>query len=88
MIWTFPGGTVDLYIVQYVLAMHGLDSSDVTNITVSGIETSVAIGNLLPLATYEFRIAVMNGMGISSFNDLNSFTTKCELLAIIDKKNR
>ena len=77
--WIFPNGTVDLYIVQYELAMpHSMDPGDMTNITVSGSETSVAIGNLLPLVTYDFRVAVMNSKGTSSFSHQNSFTTKSE----------
>ena len=85
VMWQSPGGNVDKYIVQYVLAHDGCDSgrineSDVKNITVNGSDTHVVVGNLLPKSTYNFRVAARNSHGISMFSQYNSFSTKCESL--------
>ena len=78
LMWEFPGGTVDNYIVQYVLALDGFGSDSIRSIFVVGAETSVVIGNLLPGSNYEFRVATVNDRGISAFSQLNTFTTLCE----------
>ena len=76
--WKFPGGTVEAYVMQFVLAVYGFDSNNVKNVTVGGSETSVVISNLLPVATYKVRVAVINSRGISIFSPSESFTTQCE----------
>ena len=75
LMWEFPGGTVDNYIVQYVLALDGFASDSIRSILVIGTETSVVIGNLLPRSIYEFRVAAVNNRGISAFSRLTTFTT-------------
>ena len=75
LMWEFPGGTVDNYIVQYVLALDGFGSDNVRSIFVVGTEMSVVIVNLLPGSIYEFRVATANDRGISAFSQLNTFTT-------------
>ena len=73
--WEFPGGIVDNYIVQYVLALDGFASDNVRSIFVVGTEMSVVIDNLLPGSIYEFRVATANDRGISAFSQLSTFTT-------------
>ena len=83
LMWEFPGGTVDNYIVQYVLALDGFASDNVRSIFVIGSETSVVIGNLLPGSSYKFRVAVMNNHGISAFSQPNTFTTLREFYPLL-----
>ena len=80
--WQFPGGTVDVYLVQYILARDSrrFDSPDVINITVNGSETSVQVDDLLPGANYDFRVAVMNNRGTSSFSQVGTFATLRKLM--------
>ena len=80
--WVNPGGTVDLYTVEYVLARDsdGFDSANVLSVIVNGSETSVVVSDLLPGASYEFRVAVNNSRGMSAFSLLGSFQTLCEFL--------
>lgn len=59
-------------------AVYGFDSNNVKNVTVGGSETFVVISNLLPVATYKVRVAVINSRGISIFSPSESFTTQCE----------
>lgn len=79
VMWKFPGGTVEAYVVQFVLAVYHFDNNNAKNVTVGGSKTSVVIGNLLPVATYKVRIAVMNSHGTSMFSPSESFITQCEL---------
>jgi hypothetical protein len=75
--WVNPGGTVDFYIVQYVLAqdLMGFASENVVTIQVNPAETSVTVGdeNLLPGATYSFRVATNNSRGLSAFSPQGTF---------------
>ena len=77
--WINPGGTVDYYVVQYVLARDpmGFDSNSVVTVLVSPNDTLVTVGdeNLLPGATYSFRVAVNNSRGLSAFSPLGRFET-------------
>ena len=77
LIWQYPGGTVDYYIIQYVLAWDsaGFNSSNATKQTVNGSQTSTVIDSLLPEATYKFRVAVMNNHGMSPFSECGIFQT-------------
>ena len=54
--WQFPGGSVDYYIIEYVLAQDsgGFASSNVTIKTANGSQTSVTIRNLSSGAIYKF----------------------------------
>jgi hypothetical protein len=75
--WENPGGTVNFYVVQYVLALDqmGFASDNVVTILVNPDETSVTVGdeNLLPGATYRFRVAVNNSRGLSAFSPQGTF---------------
>ena len=77
--WVNPEGTVDFYVVQYVLARDpmGFESNNVVTILVGPNDTSVTVGddNLLPGANYSFRIAVDNSRGLSAFSPLGRFET-------------
>ena len=82
VMWEFPGGTVDTYLIQYVLSrigfLVGVTSGSVRNATVNGNETSAVIGDLLPGSTYVFRVASINGLGMSGFSPQGSFQTLCK----------
>ena len=65
-----------MYFVQYVLDRDGFTSGLVFNETVAGNETSLFVENLLPGATYTFRVAVINNLGVSAFSTLGSVTTQ------------
>jgi hypothetical protein len=77
--WVNPGGTVNYYVVQYVLARDpmGFASDNVVtvHVLVSPDETSVTVGdeNLLPGATYSFHVAVNNSRGLSAFSPQGRF---------------
>ena len=75
--WQFPGGTVNSYIVQYVMAQDsvGFGSSDAMKKSVNGSMTSIVIDRLLPGATYKFRVAVVNNRGMSLFSECGIFLT-------------
>jgi hypothetical protein len=77
--WVNPGGTVDYYVVQYVLAQDqmGFASDNVVTVLVNPDETSVTVGdeNLLPGATYSFRVAIYNSRGQSEFSPQGRFQT-------------
>ena len=75
--WQFPGGTVNYYVMEYVLAQDskGFSLSNVTTKTANGSQTSVTIGNLLPRAIYKFRVAVVNSRGMSQFSECGVFQT-------------
>ena len=68
---------MDYYILQYVLALDsaGFNSSNATKKAVNGSKTSAVIDNLLPGATYKFRVAVMNNHGMSQFSECGVFQT-------------
>jgi hypothetical protein len=75
--WVNPRGTIDYYVVQYVLAQDqmGFESNNVVTVLVSPAETSVTVGdeNLLPGATYRFHVAVNNSRGLSAFSPQGTF---------------
>ena len=75
--WQFPGGSVDYYIIEYVLVRDsgGFASSNVTIETANGSQTSVTIRNLLSGAIYKFRVAVVNSRGTSKFSECGVFQT-------------
>ena len=77
--WVNPGGTVDYYVIQYVLVRDpmGFESNNVVTVLVGPNDTSVTVGddNLLPGANYSFRIAVDNSRGLSAFSPLGRFET-------------
>lgn len=74
--WQFPGGTVDSYLVQYVLSVQGFNSalSDIFSVTVPGTSTSVRIEGLQTRSQYDARVAVQNENGTSTFSPTASFT--------------
>ena len=76
--WVNPGGTVDVYLVQYVLAVEGFNQGTVTNLTVGGNDTSVEVTGLLPGSSYDFRVAVINSQGMSAFSVAGMVTTNRE----------
>ena len=82
--WEFPGGSVDYYVIEYVLAQNseGFASSNATRKTVNESQTSAVIRNLLPGATYKFRVAVMNNHGASQFSECGVFQTLGESIQI------
>ena len=55
----------------------GFESNNVVTILVGPNDTSVRVGdgNLLPGATYSFRVAVNNSRGLSAFSPLGRFET-------------
>ena len=65
--------------IQYVLARDpsGFESNNVVTVVVGPNDTSVKVGddNLLPEATYSFRIAVNNSRGLSAFSPQGRFET-------------
>ena len=75
--WENPGGTVDLYIVQYVLSRDrdGFQSTNVVTVVVNGSDTTVMVDNLIPAASYDFRVAVNNSRGMSAFSVQGRFQT-------------
>ena len=77
--WQFPGGTVDSYIVQYVLVQDsvGFGSNNATKKSVNALMTSVVIDSLLSGATYRFRVplAVINNHGMSLFSECGILQT-------------
>ena len=77
--WVNPGGKVDYYVIQYVLARDPMEfeSNNVVTVLVGPNDTSVTVGddNLLPGSTYNFRIAVNNSRGLSAFSPLGRFET-------------
>ena len=79
--WQFPGGSVDYYVIEYVLAQDsgGFASGNATIKTSNGSQTSVTIGNLSSGAIYKFRVAVVNSRGTSQFSECGVFQTlgKC-----------
>ena len=74
--WVFPGGTVNVYIVQYVLSSEGFTSLSVRNTTSDGTQRSVRIDNLQPFSSYSLRVAVQNNDGTSGFSPVASFSTE------------
>ena len=76
--WLSPGGTVDVYLVQYVSTRQSsqFDSPSVINKTVLGTQTSVRIDNLQPSTWYMFRVAAQNGNGLSAFSPETTFITQ------------
>ena len=75
--WQFPGGSVNHYVIEYVLAQdsEGFASSNATIKTANESQTSTVIRNLLPGAIYKFRVAVMNNLGTSQFSECGVFQT-------------
>lgn len=76
--WEHPGGTVDAFVLQYML--HGGSfntpmASNVRSFSVDGSQTSVGVVNLQPRTRYQFRVAVQNGNGISAFSPVVVITT-------------
>ena len=75
--WQYPGGNVDYYVIEYVLAQdsEGFASRYATINTVNGSQLSVAVGNLVSGAIYKFRVAVVNSRGTSPFSECGVFQT-------------
>ena len=68
---------MDYYVIEYVLAQdsEGFASSNATRKTVNESQMSAVIRNLLPGATYKFRVAMMNNHGASQFSECGIFQT-------------
>lgn len=75
--WQFPGGTVDYFMIKYVLTQdsEGFASSNAIIRNVNGSQTSAIIGNLSSGAIYKFHIAVVNSHGTSKFSECGVFQT-------------
>ena len=75
---------MDYYVIEYVLAQNseGFASSNATRKTVNESQTSAVIRNLLPGATYKFRVAVMNNHGALQFSECGVFQTLGESIQI------
>ena len=75
--WEFPGGNVSDYVVEYAR-----EESTPPNV-VNTDKTSVDIGNLQPLSSYSFKVAVRNSSGTSEFSPKAQFPTQegeCEII--------